>query len=185
MRSISSSIYGNLYSRFSTTRFIDGAEVGILSGDPSVPGRPFTIRLRTSIRPRCVASRCANHAVDRVGADKIPRIYRRAGARLGEWIAHEPLRIEGQYTSIDRRRVRSASIEEQLVDFVAFLILRLSPIVFSRTAGASCEPIARRYSGRRENAVPSDVVECANSFRRSSCSVPNKPYDHFSSDSYF
>ena len=30
----------------------DGAEVGILSGDPSVPGRPYTIRLRTSIEIR-------------------------------------------------------------------------------------------------------------------------------------
>ena len=114
------------------------------------------------VGPSRIAACGVNHAINRVGADEVPRINR--VAVKAERIAHQPHRIDGLYTAVKRACVRTAgtdAIYEMLVEFDALLIFGLSSVNLIRCAGPGGKAIAGCNRWGSEDAIVGDVVERA------------------------
>src|SRR5215472_1374490 len=118
------------------------------------------------IRPGGVPAPGVDHTVNRVGADEVPGVNRSAGRRLRERIAFQTGGIDRLWTTVDDRRKHSGagSIEEELVQFHAFLVFGLSSVVFPGFASGdsrASETVTGIVDRGRQDTVPGNIIEGA------------------------
>src|ERR1700722_18379374 len=109
------------------------------------------------VRPRCETARGVNYAINRVGADEVPRVNRFAAI---ERVALQLVGINGQYPAIEHR-VGTASIHLGLVDFDALFVLGLRSVNLPLDTVSTRQSVAGGRLGRRQDAIVRYVVKRA------------------------
>src|SRR5215467_12259501 len=101
------------------------------------------------IRPGRVSTRRVDDAVDRVRAEKIPRVHRLTAV---EWIARQASGIDRLESAI-KGPVRAAAVELRLIEVHALFVLRRRAVGDPRRTWTGEHAVAGVVKRRRQHAI--------------------------------
>src|SRR5208337_137750 len=104
------------------------------------------------VRPGRVTTGAVYHAEDRIGADKVPWIDRRATLA---GVASQFVRIDRVDPTVSARR---AAVEQALIEIDALVVFGPCAVRRSRLTGTTSQSIASGVHGRGEETIVGNVV---------------------------